>query len=150
MGKMKCYKFGYFWGGGGRCGLKPVLNWWWLGRISTDAVLVGVYSPSTTCFPHTMPHRHSLLLLLSPHITFCSPQEGKWQGKQESRSSGSCWVLGSSHSAAAFFLPCLAHKRQRKNVKAKTKLLHCGHQDHMETSVSSPGISLGNLVEAFM
>lgn len=150
MGKIKCHKFGFFWGGGRRCGLKPVLNWGQLGRISTDAVPVGVCSPSMTCFPHLMPHRHSLLLLLSPHITFCSPWEGKGQGKQESRSSGSCWVLGSSHSAAAFFLPCLAHKRQRKNVKTKPKLLHCGHLDHMETSVSSPGISLRSLVEALM
>lgn len=110
-----------------------------------DAVPVGVYSPNMTSFLHLMSHRYSLLLLLSPDITFCFPWEGKWQGKQESWSSGSCWVLGSSHSAAAALLPCPAHKGQRKNVKAETELLHCGHQDHMETPVSSPGISVGKL-----
>lgn len=108
-----------------------------------DAVSMAVYSPSITCFPQLiLPHRCSLLLHFSPDIL---KREGAGKGELQLRVP-----LGSSHHTAASLLPSLTHKGQRKNVKAETELLGCGHQDHMETSVSSLGISLGNLVEALM
>lgn len=98
-----------------------------------------------TCFPHLMmPHRCGLMLHFSPDIL---EREGAGKGELELRV---LLGLGSSHHTAASLLPCLTHKGQRKNVKAGTELLGCGHQEHTETTVSSPGISLGNLVEALM